>query len=76
MNRYYLSLVRGLVGYYVLFEAPDEYTVRRHAQEYFGRVWCSVYEEDYFNRFIVGRYGESRVINADRTIVLESWQWE
>ena len=76
MHRYYLSLVRGLIGYYVLFEAPDEDTVRRHAQEYFGRLWCGVYDESYFNRFIVGRYEESRVINADRPIVLESWEWE
>ena len=38
MPRYYLSLTRGLIGYYVLFEAPDEWTVRRHASEYFGRL--------------------------------------
>ena len=76
MKRFYLSLVRGLIGYYVLFEAPDEWTVRRHASEYFGRLWCSVYEESYFNRFIAARYGTPKVVNADNPIVLESWEWE
>lgn len=56
MHRYYLSLCRGLIGYYVLFEAPDEATVRRHAAEYFGRMWCSVYDEDYFVDHILHNY--------------------
>lgn len=76
MNKYYVSLVRGLLGYYVLFEAPDEWTVRRHAAEYFGRMWCNVYSEDYFNRYIAGRYGNEKIINADKPIRLESWEWE
>lgn len=76
MNKYYVSLVRGLIGYYVLFEAPDEWTVRRHVSEYFGRMWCNVYSEGYFKQYIVGRYGVSKVINADKPIRLESWEWE
>lgn len=76
MNKYYVSLVRGLVGYYVLFEAPNDEVVRKHCGEYFGRMWCSVYDEAYFMQRIAGRYGTEKVINADRPIVLESWEWE
>lgn len=76
MHRYYLSLCRGLVGYYVLFEAPNEVTVRRHAAEYFGRIWCTVYDEDYFVDRILHNYSNTQVVNIDRPIVLESWEWE
>ena len=76
MHRYYLSLTRGLIGYYVLFEAPDEATVRRHAAEYFGRMWCSVYSEDYFVDRILHNDPRAIVINVCRPIVLESWEWE
>lgn len=76
MHRYYLSLCRGLIGYYVLFEAPDEATVRRHAAEYFGRMWCSVYDEDYFVDHILHNYPPTIVVNVCRPIVLESWEWE
>lgn len=73
---YYLSLCRGLTGYYVMFKAPDEETVRRHAAEYFGRLWCSVYDEEYYKARIAGRYPNERIVNADNPIVLESWEWE
>ena len=76
MHRYYLSLCRGLVGYYVLFEAPDEATVRRHAAEYFGRMWCSVYDEEYFANHIMPNCPHTILINVCRPIVLESWEWE
>lgn len=75
MKRFYVSLVRGLLGYYVLFEAPDEMTVRKHVAEYFGRMWCEVYTEEYFKNRLVGKYPIS-VINYDRPIVLDNWQWE
>lgn len=75
MKKFYVSLVRGLLGYYVVFEAPDEMTVRKHVAEYFGRLWCSVYTEEYFTNYIVGKY-ETRIINADRLIRLEDWRWE
>ena len=76
MKRFYLSLTRGLVGYYVLFEAPNEDVVRKHAAKYFGRIWCSVYSGDYFEQRIAGRYSTERVINVDRPIVLEVSEWE
>lgn len=76
MRRFYLSLCRGLIGYYVLFEAPDESTVRRHAGEYFGRMWCSVYDEEYFIDNILHNYADTQVINPQKPIVLESWEWE
>lgn len=75
MKKFYVSLVRGLIGYYVVFEAPDEETVRNHVAEYFGRMWCSVYTEAYFNGHIAIEPG-ARLVNEDRPIVLENWQWE
>ena len=73
-KRFYVSLVRGLMGYYVLFEAEDEMTVRNHVAEYFGRMWCSVYTEEAFNKNIVDMY-PTTVINEDKPIVLHSWRW-
>lgn len=75
MKTFYVSLVRGLMGYYVVFEAEDESTVRNHVAAYFGRMWCSVYTKEYFNQHIAGKY-PANVINADKPIVLEDWHWE
>lgn len=75
-NTYYVSLTRGLINYYVKFEAPDESIVRRHAYEYFGRMWCSVYDEGYFIGHIKERFPNTRVVNDDKPIVLDTWEWE
>lgn len=76
MYTYYLSLCRGLVGYYVEFVAPDEETVRKHAQEYFGRIWCHVYTYEYFERFIRSRFPNTTIINEAQPIELNDWRWE
>ena len=79
MKTFYLSLCRGLVGYYVKFIAPDEDTVRCHAAKYFGRLWCSVYTEAYFYEVLKRRYpNNSRIINKDRPIELtgDEGDWE
>ena len=74
-KKFYVSLVRGLMGYYVVFEAEDEMTVRNHVAAYFGRLWCSVYTEADFNQRIVGKY-DYKLVNGDKPIVLEDWHWE
>ena len=79
MKTFYLSLCRGLVGYYVVFKAESEEAVRAHAAEYFGQLWCSVYSEAYFREIIRKRFPTaSRVVNRDRPIELhgESGLWE
>jgi len=78
MNEYYISLCRGLTGYYVYVKAPDEETVRKHAAEYFGKLWCSVYTSAYFREIIRRRYpSASRVINPTNPVDLSGgWQWE
>lgn len=71
MSTYYLSLCRGLTGYYVRFIAPNEEVVRRHALLYYGKLWCSVYSEAYFYEIIKKRYPKaSRVINRNDPIIL------
>lgn len=75
MPKFYVSLVRGLLGYYVVFEAPSRDVVVGHVAEYFGRMWCSVYDETYFNSRIKGVY-PVQLVNEDKPIVLETWQWE
>jgi hypothetical protein len=72
---FYVSLVRGLTGYYVLFEAEDEMTVRNHVAAYFGRMWCGVYTKHYFYNNIAGKY-PARIVNEDKPIILHDWQWE
>ena len=69
MNTYYVSLVRGLCGYYVKFIAPTENIVRSYCATYFGRLWCSVYEppkmDELRTKYFVG------IVNEDRPIELE-----
>lgn len=44
MNKeFYVSLVRGLLGYFVLFQSPNEDWVRDYCAKYFGKIWCSIY---------------------------------
>lgn len=68
MKNYYVSLVRGLLGYYVKITANSENVVRDYCHKYMGRMWCSVYPEDSLNemksKFTV------MVINEDRPIKL------
>jgi len=81
LNRYYTSLCRGLVGYYVAFDAPSEDMVREHLQMYFGRMWCSVYTQEQLDQAAsnFAKHGilfGNHVINADNPIVLEEAEWE
>lgn len=79
MNIYYLSLCRGLVGYYVKFQAESEDVVREHAAMYFGRMWCTIYTEAYFREVLCRRYPKaSRVVNRNNPIVLtgDNAEWE
>jgi len=45
---FYISLVRELHGYYVKVIASNEDVVREHCMEYYGKLWCSVYNEANF----------------------------
>lgn len=77
MKVYYLSLVRGLVGYYVKFVSTSMEIVREHAQKYFGRLWCSVYTKEQFDDIIRKFPVRVTVINEDNPIELkESSDWE
>lgn len=76
---YYVSLCRGLIGYYVKFVAPSEDAVRNHVSRYFGRMWCSVYTEAYFYEVLRKKYPRnSKVINRDDPVILEDEEglWE
>ena len=67
MKQYYVSLVHGLLGYFVLFEAPDEFSVRWYCKEYFGKLWCGVYTS------IPKEVRKKDVINPDNPIELGDW---
>ncbi len=64
LKKFYVSLVRGLVGYYVLFEAPDRNLVRCYCARYFGRMWCAVYDS------IPEIDTDAKVVNPDKPIIL------
>ena len=74
MYTYYVSLVRGLTGYYVKFRAPAEEIVRKHLSKYFERMWGSVYTPDEIvelaNKYTVN------VINEENPICLLTDDWE
>lgn len=79
MNIYYLSLCRGLTGYYVKFMAESEEEVREHAVKYFGLLWCNIYTEAYFYEILRRRYPKAtRIVNRDKPIVLTggNGEWE
>ena len=75
MQTYYVSLVNGLNGYYVKFEAASEDLVRDYAVKYFGRLWCEVYTAAYFFEVLRRRVPKNtRIVNKDRPIVIESYE--
>jgi len=77
MKVYYLSLVRGLVGYYVKFVSTSMEIVREHAYKYFGRMWCSVYTKEQVDDIRRKFPMRVTVINEDNPIELkESSDWE
>ena len=79
MKTFYLSLCRGLTGYYVVFKAESEEAVRNHAIKYFGQLWCGIYSEAYFREILRKRYPTAtRIVNRDRPIVLTDSEgdWE
>jgi hypothetical protein len=51
MRRFYVSLVRDLLGYYLVFEAESERAVRLYLESEYKQngvqklPWCSVYAE-------------------------------
>lgn len=78
---FYISLVRGLVGYYVKVLAPSEETVRKHCAKYFGRIWCSVYSYADFSGIRERSWSRGvpcEVFNNDNPVVLtsEEGDWE
>ena len=76
LKTYYVSLVRGLCGYYVKFNALNEETVRNHVAKYFGQMWCSVYDEGDLIKVKERHPDKTWVINEDRPIELLSYEWE
>lgn len=44
-KRFYVSLVRELRGFYIDALAYDEESLRLYLNEYYGKMWCSVYTE-------------------------------
>ena len=61
MNKYYLSLVRSLIGYCLKFNAPDKIAVRKWAYMHMPKMWCSVYDTPERMQVI----GQTTIINAN-----------
>lgn len=74
METYYVSLVRGLVGYYVKFNSISMELVRDHACKYFGRMWCSVYSEKELER--IKSSHNIKIVNDSPIILRDSSDWE
>lgn len=69
-QEFLVSLVRGLQGLYISVRATSEDVVREFCSNYMGKIWCSVYDSDYFYRVVMTKFPESRIINPDNPIVL------
>ena len=64
MKTFYISLCRGLSGYYVKVTAKSEDVVRQYATRYYGQLWCNIYTDAYFHEVVRKRYPtSSKVIN-------------
>ena len=72
MNKYFISLTRGLNGLYIVAIAKDEETVREYANLYLKEIWGNVYTEAYFYELIRRRYPHSKVINQNRPLDLQN----
>jgi hypothetical protein len=79
VKKFYVSLVKDLLGYYLEFEADEKETVRLYLRaEYFGPEWklpwCSEYSEEEFES-LKNRYGVKGVIKATcGPLKKEDWQ--
>lgn len=71
MNNYYISLARGLQGYYVLVKADNIEVVRKYALSYYGKLWCSIYEDYDMSLFKV-IHPKCNIINENDPIELGS----
>jgi hypothetical protein len=65
-NNYYVSLCRGLLGYYVFIQATDEDVVRDYCVKYMGKMWCSVYNYKQIKSFVF----DINIINPLSPIIL------
>lgn len=79
MKTFYISLCRGLNGFYIKVQAPSEDAVRGYATRYCGEIWCNIYSEGYFYEVLRHRYpNATKVINNQQPIILtdEAGFWE
>lgn len=73
MNTFYISLCRGLSGYYIKVQAPSEDAVRNYATRYCGEIWCTIYTEGYFYEILRHRYpNATKVINNSKPVVINN----
>lgn len=42
---FYVSLVQELIGFCIAVSCYEEDDARQYAQEYLGKMWCSVYDD-------------------------------
>lgn len=68
-SSYYISLTRGLSGYYVKVSAVSEDVARQYAENYFSHNWCSIYVEEELMRFRAKGY-KTIVINEEDPVIL------
>ena len=70
MNEYYISLTRGLLGYYVKVLATSIEVAREYASNYYGSLWCSVYENKDIEAFS-SRGWKNIIINDNDPVILD-----
>lgn len=63
MNIYFISLTRGLSGYYIQLAATNEDVVRGYANNYYANNWCSVYTAEDMDRLRSQGYA-TQIINS------------
>lgn len=74
-NAYYISLTRGMSGYYIKVLATDSNVARGYADNYYANNWCSVYVEEEIEELIMKGY-KTIIINENDPVVLnDSSEW-
>lgn len=68
-KKYYISLTRGLQGYYVLVVAEREEFAREYANRYLSNIYCSIYDTSELEELSDEGY-KTVVINEQAPIIL------
>jgi hypothetical protein len=68
-KNFYVSLCKGLIGYYIFFKATTEEVIRDYCLANMGKIWCNIYDQRRINEMI-NSHKKLIIININDPIIL------